>query len=385
MSRAKKCNFGDLLDDLIVDRIIFGIKDDQLRTKLLDIDPLSLHKISTLCRSAESCKEQSQIVTADSLLQTVPTSSISAIKTPLSTAQQINQPRSYPCRNCGSTHPYRQCPAFGKSCSSCSKPNHFAAQCRSRSSFNAPSQRKPSSLSNTTPPTKSVPNTTKKVAELNIDDPDSNAPDELYVNEIRAAPLSDVLYVNTIEVLSLNSSSDTEDDWFEMLILQGRGICLKLDSGAQCNVLPLQAIKNSSLKILPSHVRRIASYSDTSFKLPVLGEVRLSAKFQSRPNKLYQLSFLIVEENVAPILGRKSCVACGFLKRIHHLQTESWADIRATFKSLFSGLGYVPAFPYDAVLVDNPQLTIYPARRIPFKLMEPVKAELDQMEHLKVI
>ena len=57
MSRAKKCEFKDLLDDLTVDRIIFGIRDDQLRTKLLDLDPLSLQRAADLCRNAEACQE----------------------------------------------------------------------------------------------------------------------------------------------------------------------------------------------------------------------------------------------------------------------------------------------------------------------------------------
>ena len=35
------------------------------------------------------------------------------------------------CRNCGNNHPPRICPAYGKECFKCKKPNHFKEFCRS--------------------------------------------------------------------------------------------------------------------------------------------------------------------------------------------------------------------------------------------------------------
>ena len=39
------------------------------------------------------------------------------------------------CKYCGKNHPVRRCPAYGKTCSSCKKPNHLAAVCRSTSAY----------------------------------------------------------------------------------------------------------------------------------------------------------------------------------------------------------------------------------------------------------
>lgn len=36
------------------------------------------------------------------------------------------------CNRCGTTHPIRQCPAFGKICKKCGKRNHFAVRCNSK-------------------------------------------------------------------------------------------------------------------------------------------------------------------------------------------------------------------------------------------------------------
>lgn len=182
MSRVKKCNFGDLLDDLIVDRIIFGIRDDQLRTKLLDIDPLSRVKMSTLCRSAESCKEQSQVVASDTQQKCATTSTIAAVKTPL-TPLHLDQPTPiFTCRNCGTSHSYRQWPAFGKTCSSCNRKNHFAAHCHSRPSQPTLTQTNGSS---TVTNRKNGDRHQKKVAELSVDSPDDITTNELYVNSVQ--------------------------------------------------------------------------------------------------------------------------------------------------------------------------------------------------------
>ena len=36
------------------------------------------------------------------------------------------------CGKCGTSHPLRECPAWGKKCHKCGNKNHFSTQCRSR-------------------------------------------------------------------------------------------------------------------------------------------------------------------------------------------------------------------------------------------------------------
>ena len=40
-------------------------------------------------------------------------------------------PAKHKCRYCDSSHPLRQCPAYGKRCTECSKFGHSRAMCRS--------------------------------------------------------------------------------------------------------------------------------------------------------------------------------------------------------------------------------------------------------------
>ena len=54
---AKNCEFGDLCDSLIRDRIICGIPDNTLRERLLRVEDLTLDKAITMYRTADSTKE----------------------------------------------------------------------------------------------------------------------------------------------------------------------------------------------------------------------------------------------------------------------------------------------------------------------------------------
>ena len=63
-SLAKTCNFGELRDNLIRDRIVIGIRDNSVRKKLLAEGKLTLDKCINICRAnnttAKQLKEISQ-------------------------------------------------------------------------------------------------------------------------------------------------------------------------------------------------------------------------------------------------------------------------------------------------------------------------------------
>ena len=51
---AARCNFGNLQDELIRDRLILGIHSEETRKKLLATDGLTLETAIPLCRSEET-------------------------------------------------------------------------------------------------------------------------------------------------------------------------------------------------------------------------------------------------------------------------------------------------------------------------------------------
>lgn len=57
---AKSCEFGQLKDQLIKDKIVTGIPDNGLRERLLREKDLTLDKAVQMCRAAETTRAQAK-------------------------------------------------------------------------------------------------------------------------------------------------------------------------------------------------------------------------------------------------------------------------------------------------------------------------------------
>ena len=121
-------------DKILQDHLVLGIKDDEVRKRLLRESNLMLCKTDEICQAAENMVAQMKVVSDTS------ETTINVVKSRHQTTSAISQPNtdskpSRECWNCGCTHQYHKkelCPAYGKTCNKCQKPNHFAAKCRSK-------------------------------------------------------------------------------------------------------------------------------------------------------------------------------------------------------------------------------------------------------------
>ena len=59
-TRVDHCDFGDLKDSLIRDKIVIRIRDSKTRERLLRESELSLDKACQICRTSEKVKLQTQ-------------------------------------------------------------------------------------------------------------------------------------------------------------------------------------------------------------------------------------------------------------------------------------------------------------------------------------
>ncbi|XP_071104112.1 uncharacterized protein [Haliotis cracherodii] len=133
---ARSCEFGTLTENLIRDRVICGIHDDKVRSKLLREEDLYLEKAIEICRAGEqmSCKVDllmaySPVSTDDLHREDRKMSPRDDILSQGTESRQ--QDNKTVCHNCDGNHKrYEQCPAFGLVCRICNKRNHFAKVCR---------------------------------------------------------------------------------------------------------------------------------------------------------------------------------------------------------------------------------------------------------------
>lgn len=136
---SSSCNFGTLCDSLVRDRIICGIRDLEVKTKLLKEDDLTLEKCISICKASELA--ELQMKTLESEEEKIHgikkyTNKYEKKKQDNSKNQNVNTAigsrtaAQQSCSRCGRVHQPRQCPAFNKDCNKCGKKNHFASMCR---------------------------------------------------------------------------------------------------------------------------------------------------------------------------------------------------------------------------------------------------------------
>lgn len=325
-SQSNKCEFGDLQDSLVLDQIVVGTLSDKLREKLLCEDDLKLDKAIKMCKASEISSKQIQD------LQKEDTSSINSVKSSVSksSSKSTKFDKSvedhFHCWRCDQTHGKRACPAFNKTCEKCKKKGHFTSVC------------------------------SRKVKKVEV------------VNE--STDEEEVLFVDSIST----TVKDDSKSWFEEIMLDKVVVKVKLDTGGQCNVIPLSIARKIGKTLRKSRTACIVSYSGDRIK--VEGELTLWTTVR---NKKFTMRFIVIDREVTPILGKADCEASGLIIRVKEVKSE----VRST-KSL-QGLGQLKNFEYDIDIIDNPKFEIFAARRIPYSMRELVKKRLDSMEKNNII
>ena len=259
------CDFQTITpEEILQDRLVFGIKDDKVRERLLRESNLTLSKTDEICRAAESMIAQMKVVGhMDSL-----GASVSAVRSHQEHKQSSidkshDNKHTRECWNCGRRHEYHQkelCPAYGKICSKCHKPNHFAAKCRGGRNVN----------------------TGRSIKAVDDD------ADEVFQTHVSAVRLDDSQFVT----LKLKS-----------------GNCLRfqVDTGAQCNVILLALYKkvtnNSKLEHVTPAKTQITAYGGAT--LPVVGIVLIHVWRGDFRCRLHGLQVSRLHQH-SPIVGKES-------------------------------------------------------------------------------
>ncbi|XP_044179770.1 uncharacterized protein LOC122961215 [Acropora millepora] len=192
-------------------------------------------------------------------------------KKPKTTKGNDRDPRdqlSTECKYCGNKHERKRdkCPAYGKTCSSCGKTNHFAAKCfkNSRESKNKRSHKFKR----------------KKVNQL------------YDITESSYSSEEEILSVSLHHTANAVDMSNFKNKIFAHMEIANDLVRMQVDSGASCNVLPRKflprdtEIKKTSLKL--------TTYTKTNLK--VLGVAKVSL-LNPNNKKKYRAECAIIEED----------------------------------------------------------------------------------------
>lgn len=371
--QANKCNFDKLKDSLIKCALICGVNNNEIREQLLQKDELSLDDSIKLCtvieESREQCKKIQNSGTSDIEIQYMATSGINPDRDKQrrsanrSTSRNCNNRSTSRrrtdnnaagrltghrygfingCKNCGNSHPINKCPAYGKMCGNCKRKNHFERMCRSKF-------------------IKTVGNENKNI-ENECEISDQN--------------------IGTLFIGSINSNTENLS-WQIPVTIKNKTFLYKLDSGAQCNVMPISHFKtlNLSLEILKTPEVNLLSY--TKNKLNVMGSCTVDCVIKAiRTN----IEFFVVNSDTQAILGLPTCAKLNLIQRldaVYSTNTEYQQLIRE-FSSLFTGIGCIKK-PYHITLTQNAVPIVSPVRKVPLPLMNQLKQTINDLINKKIL
>ena len=226
------CDFGEMKEDLIRDRLVVGIRDQAL-SKRLQMEPdLTLDKAKRLIRQRDAVKEQQQAlklpIKEESTLDAV-SKRTSKRMLPAIPPQQISSRAN--CKRCGrGSHSRQSCPAREATCFRCNRKGHYSAQCQSST-----------------------------IAELTAQ-----------VNQTEVQ-YQETAYLDTIEVTDRNM-------WEVKIDIEDKSVRFKVDTRAEVTVLSDSTWK--SLKCsTPLKKAQISLCGPDQTTLRVIGEAKLGLSY----------------------------------------------------------------------------------------------------------
>ena len=357
---AKTCEYGDLTDSLIRDRIVVTILDKGLKERLLREPDLSLTKCIDLCKTAEATRRHIDQLQQDiPQIATVSSDRAGGDKGPKnkqsSSGGWTRRPRMV-CRFCGTNHPPRKCPAYGKTCSNCGKKNHFRVVCERQKGVHS----------------------VELASQLEDLQEDIEGKD---------------LFFNVVDI---DDVRNVPDNWTCLIHVGHNIIPFKLDTGAQANVITESDFR--TLRGTKIHEAKEILRGYTGDRLQVAGKCVLPVNFSGRTCKAL---FYVVRGTQQSLLGLDLC------KRLNLIQLNcktvevnptnytsvsvikqdvstgyDWID--SDYKDVFEGLGCLPG-RYHIEVDPAVKPVVYPCRKVPFQLQDKFKEELGKMEDLGVI
>lgn len=383
---ANNCDFGTFKEELIKDRIVCGVRDKRVKERLLREPDLKLDKAIDIGRAAEAAELHiKNLHNSQGQRQGESDAQVGVIRKKKmdknhnmrwqqsqsqagrqrhsnSWKKQEGRPQERErrgeqwgrqeatgegsCERCNFVHARNKCPAYGKKCSICGRFGHFMRCCRY----------------------------TRRVNNVNVNENDVDR----NVNDSE----NDAYTLGTI-------NANDRNDWYIELELVGleNKIKLKLDTGAQINVLPSRLLRkwNKTVSNLKYTDIKVTNYGGS--RLQVKGTCLLKLLFKG---KIEMVEFVVVETNddcSVPILGistikKLELLKCNFQVR---KEEETLSDILNKHENVFKGLGNISCEPCDFVLRENYKAVVSPSRKIPFGIRDKLKVTLDKMVEDKVI
>ena len=340
---AETCEFNDVEFE-IEQQIIIGGTSSKIRKRALR-DPQFALKDMLLGGRRD---EQSTYQAKDIESKDVKDAEANKIAT-----QQGQKTEQQTCRNCGRKYPHDgRCPATGKICNKCGKPNHFANVCRSTA------QKPPRKHMSKKP----KPRTVRPLKQENHhSDSDS---DESYLYTVNSANKNNANVKVTVNSVSFTTMVDT---------------------GASINVIDEQTFSKFREVTLKSTKTKAFAYNQSE---PVNFLGKFEAVVETRKRMTVATFYVVQGQNSGNLLSLSTAQDLGLVTlHINPVSTKDAAldSIIGKHQSVFHGLGKLKGTTVKLDIDKSITPKALPQRRIPYHIRDKVKTALKELEKQDVI
>ncbi|CAG2198015.1 unnamed protein product [Mytilus edulis] len=379
---ASTCNYGAINDSLVRDRIVCGISNSSLRERLLRTLDLTLDKTMQLGRAAELTNERIKTLENPTAASNT---EVNAVRNKTKPNTKFKQKQSTyvkhdkqqyrnnnNCKYCGRKHEHSRssCPAYGQTCRKCGKTNHFESVCQSGKI----KTRKP-----------------HQVRTLS-DDHASEDYDSDEFFEIKAVTL---VPINTVD------GKNSRHVYATMNIVGNKimPVRFQLDSGATCNIMNSNALKELGIKELKKTSQVVKMYNKTTIKPLGICQLKL---INPKNDAKFKAEFIVVKDKtLTPLLGNKTVQAMN-LMTIHYENIKSVqqgapmspdaytckpidkADVLKEYEDVFEGTGFLEG-KYHLELNEHAQPVVHPPRKVPVAIKDQLQTELNRLCDMNII
>ena len=269
---AQTCNFCTCLHDtLIRDRIVLGLRDGGTRKRLLRQGKLTLQKCIEIGKSDEV--SNTQLKNMDQTTQEPEDVHKVKMKKPKKPEREYpkqtvrdnpnrkpndDKTSDRPCDFCGRKHckGRTNCTAWGRICGACGKKYHFVSQCRAR----------------------------EKTHNVEFQEDETSEEEFLYC-------------VTSKQEMTGTVNSISEREIYAQMLINEKPIKFHIDCDATVNVLPSKYVNKEDIQ----PTKRVLQMWNKAALKPE-GICRVTVR-NPRNQKKYSVEFIIVKENLTPLLG----------------------------------------------------------------------------------
>lgn len=378
-NKSQNCEFEKLRSSLVLNIFISNMNPryNNVKEKLLQSDNLDLDRAVDIATTMVISQKDAMLLNAE--VHAVAASNHHFKERGRSSSQSSNQssrareqqpyvrspsqmrrtsPSRQLCQKCGQIHRHT-CPAMRVKCNTCHKIGHFSRYCFKNKSV--------VSVVNQTNRNKSV------VSVVSQTNRNKNC-NEVYLQSVTKSQNNKQNVNSLLSVWNLN------------LIINHKTVTCILDTGAMVNVMSYNTYKSLKIsnRIINDYSPKLESFSGNN--IPVKGHCILSCQYND--NKIANIDFIITPINCRTIIGLQTCQELCLIQRIYTTATVNnnnyVNNMLKVYNDVFQGLGCL-SHECHITVDQNAVPKINASRRVPFKLHNRLKEELDRMEKLRVV